>query len=109
MACVNINRIEFDQESRRALNEIHTKLKLYKYLKVAMIGGTLVTILSGRNLKSIHTNIKTTDFIALAQALSGAAEMQKSQLHQIAALQVLNRVPSVNRSFWEGIASGCKR
>lgn len=109
MACVYISRIEFDQESRRALNEIHTKLKLFKYLKVAMIGGTLMTILSGKDLKSVHTNIKTTDFQALGQALSGIADVQRRELYNIAARQVLERVPSVNRSFWEGIADGCKR
>ncbi len=108
MACVNIVRIEFDQKSRRALNEIHTKLKLFKYLKVAMISGTLMTILSGKDLKSVHTNIKTTDFQALGQALSGIANIQKRELHRIAADQVSMRIPSINRSFWEGIASGCK-
>lgn len=108
MACFKIKRIKFDPESIKALKEIHTKLKLYKYLKVAMIGGTLMTILSGKNLKAVHTNIKTTDFLALSKALSGSSEMQKSQLYQIAALQVLNRKPSVNRSFWESMADGCK-
>jgi len=108
MPCVNINQIEFDQASRVALKEIHTKLKLYKYLKASIIGGTLITILSGRNLKAVHTNIKTTDFQALGQALSGIAGVQKRELYRIAATEVAMRVPSVNRSFWEGIASGCK-
>ncbi len=108
MACVNINRIEFDQESRRALNEIRTKLKLFKYLKVSMVGGTLMTILTGKNLKVVHTNIKTTDFQALGQALVGVASVQKRELQQIARLQLLFRVPSINRSFWEGIEDGCK-
>ncbi|VAW96029.1 hypothetical protein MNBD_GAMMA22-830 [hydrothermal vent metagenome] len=108
MACVNINRIEFDQDSRRALNEIRTKLKLYKYLKSSMVGGTLLVILSGKDLKSVYTNIKTTDFQALGQALNAIAGIQKRELHRIAALQVMERVPSINRSFWEGIENGCK-
>jgi len=75
MACVNINRIEFDQDSRIALNEIHTKLKLFKYLKVSMVGGTLITILTERNIKAVHSNIKTTDFLELYKALSAVADV----------------------------------
>jgi len=108
MRCVNIDHIEFDQASRLALSDIHRRLKLFKYLKASMIGGTLMVILSGRNLKSIHTNIKTTDFQALSQALSGIANAQKKELHRIAVEQVISRAAnSANKSFWEGIASGC--
>ncbi len=108
--CKEINGLRLDSESRQAIANLGNKKKLYKYLSVSLVGGTLVDILSGRTQAARMMSIKMTDFQALHSALNGAASMFKHDLMRTAQLQVIGRAKNnQNKTFWENVFYGCQK
>lgn len=108
MECNSITGLVLDHQSKMRLAEIATKKKLFKALSVSMLGGTLMNILNGRNKADFIANIKSTDFESLSSALAGVHLIEKRVLMDIADREVVRRIPSKNRLFWENISYGCK-
>lgn len=98
----NITGLTFDLSSKRALDEIRRKKKLFKLLKGSMLGGTIVNIFLGNKSYEIAVNIYLTDFEKLGQALRGTDFLRDETLLLIIQMQILEHTGK-EQLFWEGL------
>lgn len=98
----NITGLTFDSSSKRAIDEIKRKKKLFKLLKGSMAGGTIVNIFLGNKSYQVAVNIYLTDFEKLAQALRGTDFIRDRTLLLIIQMQILEH-SGKQQLFWEGL------
>lgn len=102
MPGVNITGLKFDQESRKALYDIRRRKSLFKGLKAAIGGGTIINIFLGNKSYEVVVNIYFTDFKTMGQAIRGVNNIEAKVIAQVAFTQAL-RHSGKEHLFWEGI------
>jgi len=104
----NITGLTFDLSSKRALDEIRRKKKLFKVLKVSMVGGTIVNIFLGNKSYETAVNIYLTDFEKLGQALRGTDFIRDETLLLIIQMQILEHTGK-QQLFWSELEDALTR
>jgi len=108
MNCESINGLQFDAESKRAIEKIRSRAELTKFMSGTLSLGVLSNIFSTNAPLQVSYNIYSTDFVAFSKATMGLERIYRYKVRQIAEQQYL-RVGDYNqRRFWRMILEGCK-
>lgn len=111
MECPNIDRVEFDEESREAIADIRNRVKLSKMLAGAAALGTVAVIFTSRRVPLVAEEIRKTDFETFAEAIHSIPDISHAVVEREAGLQYLRVFKENDQSqmaFWRAIYQGCQ-
>ena len=111
MECPDIENLEFDEESRQAINRIRGMERVADSLAVALTAGQLATIFNSRNSLKISRNISSSDWELYAEAMRSVPDIAQAQIEKVAVDQQLRSADEEKwrqRDFWAAIYQGCQ-
>ncbi|WP_419812398.1 hypothetical protein [Bacterioplanoides sp.] len=108
MECPTLHGVEFGSDSKKAIETIRRINETANFIEGMTSGGVLVTIFSTKKPLEASYNIYSSDFVALAKALSSVEQIRKYKIEETALL-IREKVSSgPEKQFWKAIYLGCK-
>lgn len=108
MRCPDIERVTFSQRSHQAIEDIHKVDRFAMALQRVTAGGVVVNIFAGNGPLEASYALRSTDFAAMAKALSAMPQIARRRISNIAQETALYTSSPAEKLFWHAVVDGCK-
>lgn len=108
MRCPDIDHITFSQRSQQAIEATHRVDRFAMKLQRVTAGGVIVNIFAGNGALEASYALRSTDFVAMAQALSAMPQIARRRISNIAQETTLYTSNAAEKQFWHAVVDGCK-
>ncbi len=106
--CPDIERITFSQRSQQAIEEIRKVDRFTMMLQRVTAGGVVMNIFAGNGPIETTYSLASTDFAAMAKAMSAMPEIARRRISNIAQESAFYTSSSAEKIFWNAVVDGCR-
>lgn len=106
--CPDIEQITFSQRSQQAIEEIRKVDRFTMTLQRVTAGGVVMNIFAGNGPIETTYSLASTDFAAMARAMSAMPEIARRRISNIAQESAFYTRNSAEKTFWNAVVDGCR-